>query len=75
MSAFLRVCDIAEETGFSPRTVLRWVDRGELEAVRFPGGRLRIPQTAWIAFLAEHTITTGARTLASVDEGGSDADG
>ena len=50
--------------------VLRWVERGDLEAVRFPGGRLRISQTAWKAFLAEHSTTSGARTLASVDEGG-----
>jgi len=68
--AYLTVAAIAHEAGFSPRTVLRWVERGDLEAVRFPGGRLRISQTAWKAFLAEHSTTSGARTLASVDEGG-----
>jgi excisionase family DNA binding protein len=70
VSDFRTVAAIAEEAGFSARTVLRWVEAGELEAVRFPGGRLRIPQSAWIAFLAEHATTNGARTLAGVDEGG-----
>ena len=59
-SAYLTVGAIAQEAGFSPRTVLRWVERGDLEAVRFPGGRLRISQTAWSTFLAERsTIPTG----------------
>ena len=52
---YLTVAAVAEEAGFSPRTVLRWVEAGDLEAVRFPGGRLRIPQTAWMAFLAERS--------------------
>jgi len=51
--------------------VLRWVERGDLEAVRFPGGRLRISQKAWMAFLAERTTMDGARTLdLAVEEGG-----
>jgi excisionase family DNA binding protein len=70
MSGYLTVAAVAEEAGFSTRTVLRWVEAGDLEAVRFPGGRLRIPQTAWLAFLAEHTTTNGLRTLVGVDEGG-----
>jgi excisionase family DNA binding protein len=70
VSAFLTVAAVADELGFSPRTVLRWIEAGDLEAVRLPGGRLRIPQSAWIAFLADHATTNGARTLASVDEGG-----
>jgi excisionase family DNA binding protein len=60
MSGFLTVAAVAEELGFSPTTVLRWIDAGHLEAVRLPGGRLRISQSAWIAFLAERsTIPTG----------------
>ena len=62
-STYLTIAAVAEEAGFSPRTVLRWVERGDLEAVRFPGGRLRIPQTAWTAFLAAHATTNGTRTL------------
>ena len=34
--AYLSVAAIADQAGFSPRTVLRWVERGDLEAVRFP---------------------------------------
>jgi excisionase family DNA binding protein len=70
MSGYLTVAAVAEEAGFSPRTILRWVERGELEAVRFPGGRLRISQSAWMAFVAERTTTNGARTLVGVDDGG-----
>lgn len=66
--AYLTVAAIADEAGFSPRTVLRWVERGDLEAVRFPGGRLRISQTAWMAFLAERTTTGERHTLATIEE-------
>lgn len=67
MSSFLTVAAVAEEAGFSPRTVLRWVEAGELEAVRFPGGRLRISQTAWMAFLSERSTGSAGGTLAAVD--------
>jgi excisionase family DNA binding protein len=69
-SAYLTVAAVADQAGFSPRTVLRWVERGDLEAIRFPGGRLRISQTAWNAFLAERTTTNGTRTLVAVDQEG-----
>jgi len=70
--AYLTVAAVADQAGFSPRTVLRWVERGDLEAVRFPGGRLRISEAAWNAFLAERTTTGGARMLVPVDEEGAD---
>jgi excisionase family DNA binding protein len=69
-SAYLTVAAVADQAGFSPRTVLRWVERGDLEAVRFPGGRLRIAESAWSAFLAERTTAGSARMLVPVDEEG-----
>ena len=50
-TGYLRISAIAEELDVSPRTVLRWVERGDLQAVRLPGGRLRISQTAFDAFV------------------------
>jgi excisionase family DNA binding protein len=68
MSAFLTCAQVAEELGVSPRTVLRWIERGQLEAVRLPGGRLRVPQTAYSAFLAGCATTNGRRTVAPIEE-------
>jgi excisionase family DNA binding protein len=44
MSGWLTVAAVADELEVSPRTVLRWIERGDLAAVRLPGGRLRIAQ-------------------------------
>jgi excisionase family DNA binding protein len=67
---WLTVAQVADELGVSPRTVLRWVDRGDLDAVRLPGGRLRVSQAAFAAWLAERSTTSGGRIVAAVDEGG-----
>ena len=42
MSAYSTCAQVADELGVSTRTVLRWIDRGDLDAVRLPGGRLRV---------------------------------
>jgi excisionase family DNA binding protein len=52
MSVYLTCAQVADELGVSTRTVLRWVDRGALEAVRLPGGRLRVSDAALAAHLA-----------------------
>lgn len=70
MSAWLTVAQVAEEEQVSPRTVLRWIEAGHLQARRQPGGRLRI-HVDWYA-----EMTGTSRMLAGVgDEGGSGADG
>jgi excisionase family DNA binding protein len=67
MSAYLTAADVASTLGVSTRTVLRWIDAGDLAAVRLPGGRLRVSQAA----LAEHLACwstsrpTGAYTAPS----------
>lgn len=70
MSGYLTVARVAEDLEISARTVLRWVERGDLAAVRLPGGRLRVSETELAAAL-ERWATTPRRTLAAVgDEGG-----
>jgi excisionase family DNA binding protein len=46
---------VADRLGVSTRTVLRWIGRGELEALRLPSGRLRISENAYNAWIASHT--------------------
>jgi excisionase family DNA binding protein len=70
MSSWLTVASVADDLGVSPRTVLRWVERGELEALRLPGGRLRISQSAYSAWVEAHTTGALGRTLVAVDEEG-----
>ena len=70
MRSYLRVADVADDLGVSARTVLRWIDQGEIEALRLPGGRLRISQTAYSAWQAARMTGAGDRILAAVDQGG-----
>jgi excisionase family DNA binding protein len=75
VGAWQTVADVADHLGVSTRTVLRWVERGELKALRLPGGRLRISQTAYNAWIAAHTTGPERRSLGGVYGGDSDADG
>lgn len=68
MSAWLTVAQVADDSGFSARTVLRWIDRGDLRAVRFPGGRLRIRQSDYAAMQTAGETTAPKRMLATVDD-------
>jgi excisionase family DNA binding protein len=44
--ATYRVGEVAAFFDVTPRTVYGWIKRGQLEVVRTPGGRLRIPREA-----------------------------
>lgn len=68
MSGYLTVAAVAEEFAVSPRTVLRWIEREELVGVRLPGGRLRISQTAYLAFIAERATTADRRKVVANPE-------
>jgi excisionase family DNA binding protein len=70
---WLTVAQVAYEFGFSPRTVLRWVDSGELPALRTPGGRLRISQSALDSWAATRMTVRTSPTLAASDEEVTDA--
>ncbi len=67
MSGYRTVASVAEDLEVSPRTVLRWVERGDLPAVRLPGGRLRIGE-ADLAAALERWQTAPGRILASVGD-------
>jgi excisionase family DNA binding protein len=45
------ICDspseVAERVGVSRQTVIKWIERGELEAEVTPGGHHRIPASAF----------------------------
>jgi excisionase family DNA binding protein len=70
VSSWLTVSQVADDSGFSARTVLRWIERGDLRAVRFPGGRLRIRQSDYAAMQAAGETTGPGRMLATVDDEG-----
>jgi len=71
MSAYLTCAQVADELGVSVRTITRWIDTGSLEAVRLPGGRLRISQATLAAHLAGWTTSSSAGAYAGpVDASG-----
>lgn len=47
--------DVADRLGVSTETVLRWTRRGELPAVRLPGGAIRIDPDTLDAWLESRT--------------------
>jgi excisionase family DNA binding protein len=55
---------VAEQLGLSTETVLRWVRRGELPAIRFPGGAIRFRPEALEAWL-EQRATPGREAPAT----------
>jgi excisionase family DNA binding protein len=57
--------EVAERLGVFPGTVLRWVRRGELPAIRLPGGALRFSERALDEWLAARTV--GADTVPNVN--------
>jgi excisionase family DNA binding protein len=69
MSGFLTCAQVAEDLGVSTRTVLRWIDRGDLPAVRLPGGRLRVSQADLAGRLsAWQTVSGGEERIMAASE-------
>jgi excisionase family DNA binding protein len=56
---------VAELLGVSSETMLRWVRRGELPAIRLPGGAIRFREDELEAWLAERA-TSKQRDLVAV---------
>ena len=65
MIVYLTVAAVAEELGVSMRTVQRWVERGDLAAVRLPGGRLRIARRDLDAAVSRWRTAPPGRILAA----------
>jgi len=54
--------EVAELLSVSTETVLRWTRRGDLPALRLPGGAIRYRQTELDAWLATCTTTQPDRS-------------
>jgi len=54
--------ELAELVAVSPETILRWTRRGDLPAIRLPGGALRYAPAAVEAWLAARTTAGVAET-------------
>jgi excisionase family DNA binding protein len=65
VNEYLTVAAVAHELGVSMRTVQRWVERGDLAAVRLPGGRLRIARRDLDAAVARWRTPPPGRILAA----------
>lgn len=56
--SFISARQFAIESGYTERSIRRWIDTGQLPAVRSGEGRVLIPRTAAEAFLAERRTLT-----------------
>ena len=63
---YLTVAEVAEEMRLSRMTVYRFVQRGDLPAVRV-GRSYRVPADALERFLAEHQVEQGAPDAGPAD--------
>jgi excisionase family DNA binding protein len=45
MEKLLKVSEVARKLNVSRHTVLNWIKRGKIKAIRLPGGRYRIPES------------------------------
>jgi excisionase family DNA binding protein len=57
VTGLLTARQVAELIGVSPETILRWARRGELPAIRLPGGAIRFRQDDLDNWLQERTAT------------------
>lgn len=51
--------EVAELLGVSPETVCRWTRRGDLPAIKLPGGALRYPESELDEWLAARSTVDG----------------
>jgi excisionase family DNA binding protein len=51
---YLTVAEVAQQLRVVPITVYRWINKGELEAVRLGGSRLHVRQEAVDSLLTEN---------------------
>lgn len=45
MEKLLKVGEVARRLNVSRHTVLNWIKRGKIKAIRLPSGRYRIPES------------------------------
>jgi excisionase family DNA binding protein len=63
---------VAAMLGVSTETILRWTRRGELPAIKLPGGAIRYRETDLEAWLDEHATATPGREARTVPTGAAD---
>lgn len=72
MSDQLRTAhEVAERLGVSAETVLRWTRRGELPAIRLPGGAIRYSEAAlteWLRLRETRSATVPVTLIATTIE-------
>ena len=58
MTGLLTAREVADLLGVSSETILRWTRRGELPAIRLPGGAIRFRETDLDSWLNERATPT-----------------
>ena len=59
--AFLRPDEVAYHTGFSKRTVYRWIDEGRFDTIQI-GKAIRICRASLLKFLCQQRTPVDSRT-------------
>jgi excisionase family DNA binding protein len=57
-SPLLTAREVADVVGVSSETVLRWTRRGELPAIRLPGGAIRVRENVLDEWLRERSTVS-----------------
>jgi excisionase family DNA binding protein len=57
--------ELADNFGVSIETILRWTRRGELPAIKLPGGAIRFRESDLEAWLNEHEIGAAVRGVSA----------
>jgi excisionase family DNA binding protein len=60
--------EVADTLGVSAETVLRWMRRGELPAIRLPGGAIRFREDELDGWLAERAMPVTASCSRPTDK-------
>lgn len=58
---YLTARQVGERLAISPDTVLRWTRRGELPAIKLPGGAIRYDEAEFVAWLASRATAAPGR--------------
>jgi excisionase family DNA binding protein len=66
MSALMTAREVADLLGVSTETVLRWTRRGDLPAIRLPGGAIRFRVDELEEWLARRATSRNSLTPASL---------
>ena len=53
---YLTTGGVARRCGVSKVTVLRWIEKGDLDAFKLPGGQNRVPRDSFRDFARKHCI-------------------